>query len=79
MSTIFESAYVSHFGRSIEESLADCPGEVTFTTYRDLLLFALWSLKSGLGYGMLGFLVGLAPVNLVFYNPFTPSGLGCGW
>ncbi len=61
--SVFESAYVSQFGRSIEERLADCPGEVTFTTYRDLLLFTLWSLKSGLGYDMLGYLVGIAPSN----------------
>ncbi len=61
--TLFESAYISHFGRSLESRLADCPGEATFTTYRDLLFFTLWSLKSGLGYDMLGYLVEIAPSN----------------
>jgi hypothetical protein len=54
---LFENAYVSHFGKDISTRLADCPGEVKFKSYRDLLFFTLFSLKSGLGYDVLGYLL----------------------
>lgn len=56
--------YQAHYGRSIEERLADCPGESTFKTYHDQLFFTLWSLKSGLGYDMMGYLIGIEPSNV---------------
>ena len=52
---IFESAYVSVYGRRIEYRVADSPEELTFTTYKSLLFFTLFSLKSGLTYDLLGF------------------------
>lgn len=54
--SIFESAYISVFEKTIEERITDCPGDFKFRTYRDLLFFTLFSLKSGLGYDILGFL-----------------------
>lgn len=52
---IFETAYVSVFGRRIEYRVADSPEELTFITYKSLLFFTLFSLKSGLTYDLLGF------------------------
>lgn len=54
---LFENAYVAHFGKDISTRLADCPGEAKFKTYEDLLFFTLFSLKSGLGYDVLGYLL----------------------
>lgn len=56
---IFEEAYISHFGKTMEVRLADCPGDATFSTYRDLLFFTLFSLKSGMGYDILGYMLGI--------------------
>jgi len=53
--TTFEAGYVSEFGRRIEYRVADSPGDMTFTTYKSLLFFTLFSLKSGLTYDLLGF------------------------
>lgn len=61
---LYKKAYEAHYGRSIEERLADCPGESTFKTYHDQLFFTLWSLKSGLGYDMMGYLIGIEPSNV---------------
>lgn len=51
----FEAGYLKEFGRCIEERRSDCPQELTFPTYKSLLFFTLFSLKSGLTYDMLGF------------------------
>jgi hypothetical protein len=52
---IFASAYVSVHGRRIEYRVADSPEKLTFITYKSLLFFTLFSLKSGLTYDLLGF------------------------
>lgn len=52
---LFESAYVSVHGRRIEYRVADSPEKLTFTTYKSLLFFTLFGLKSGLTYDLLGF------------------------
>lgn len=52
---IFEVAYVSVHGRRIEYRVADSPEKLTFITYKSLLFFTLFSLKSGLTYDLLGF------------------------
>ena len=52
---IFEPAYVSVHGRRIEYRVADSPEKLTFITYKSLLFFTLFSLKSGLTYDLLGF------------------------
>jgi hypothetical protein len=56
---LFESAYVVEFGRRIEYRVADSPEQLTFRTCKSLLFFTLFSLKSGLGYDILGFVFGL--------------------
>jgi len=52
---IFEQGYISVFGRRIEYRVADSPEEMTFITYKSLLFFTLFSLKSGLTYDLLGY------------------------
>ena len=52
---IFEPAYVSVHGRRIEYRVADSLEKLTFITYKSLLFFTLFSLKSGLTYDLLGF------------------------
>ena len=52
---LFESAYISVHGRRIEYRVADSPEKLTFITYKSLLFFTLFSLKSGLTYDLLGF------------------------
>ena len=53
--SLFESAYVAVHGRRIEYRVADSPEELTFITYKSLLFFTLFSLKSGLTYDLLGY------------------------
>lgn len=53
---LFEAGYKSHYGRGIEERMEDNPGTTaTLPSYRDLLFFTLFSLKSGLTFDVLGF------------------------
>ena len=52
---VFTRAYEDEFGRSLQERIADSLKEVTFSTPESLLLFTLFSLKSGLTYDGLGF------------------------
>ena len=52
---LFSCAYAAEFGRSLQERIADSLKEVTFSTPESLLLFTLFSLKSGLTYDGLGF------------------------
>ena len=52
---LFEAAYISVHGRRIEYRVADSPEKLTFITYKSLLFFTLFSLKSGLTYDLLGF------------------------
>ena len=52
---LFSGAYEAEFGRSLPERVADCLKEATFLSTESLLLFTLFSLKSGLTYDALGF------------------------
>lgn len=53
---LFQRGYESCYGRGLEERQADNPGtDSTFKTYRELLFFTLFSLKSGLTFDVLGF------------------------
>lgn len=56
---LFESGYISEFGRRIEHRVVDSPMEMTFITCKSLLFFTLFSLKSGLTYDLLGFVFNL--------------------
>lgn len=55
----FEQAYQQIYGKSIHERQAECPEEPALNTYTDLLLFTLFSFKSGLSYDLLGFTTGM--------------------
>jgi len=52
---LFSRAYEAEFGRSLSERIADSLQAVTFSSAESLLLFTLFSLKSGLTYDALGF------------------------
>ena len=54
----FEQSYEHIYGLSIQARQSDCPERPSLSTYPDLLLFTLFSLKSGLSYDLLGFTTG---------------------
>ena len=56
---VFESVYLKDQGETLEEKKAKCPGESAIETCEELLLFTLFSLKSGLTYDNLGFVTGM--------------------
>lgn len=55
----FEPIYHQTLGESMASVKAKCPGETAITTCEELLLFTLFSLKSGLTYDNLGFVTGM--------------------
>lgn len=59
----FESAYYEKFGKTLLERKADSPKESVVKSAEDLLLFTLFSLKSGLTYDLLGFVTGMDASN----------------
>lgn len=63
LSKLFGTAYEELFGETLEERRANSTQTATFNTYRDLLFFGLYSIKSGLTYDLLGLSFGLSPSN----------------
>ena len=57
--TWVEQAYEQTYGKTIQQRQADCPDQPALSTYTDLLLFTLFSFKSGLSYDLLGFTTGM--------------------
>ena len=57
--SFFEKAYQEKFGQSLHERQSECPDKPHLTSYEDLLLFTLFSLKSGLTYDLLGLVTGM--------------------
>ncbi len=55
----FENAYQEVFGQTLQERQSECPDPPHLRTYDDLLLFTLFSLKSGLTYDLLGLVTGM--------------------
>lgn len=55
----FEKAYVKRYRKTIQERTRYNPSEPNLTTYSELLLFTLFSLKAGLTYDALGFVTGM--------------------
>ena len=55
----FEQAYEQIYGKTIQQRQVECPEEPALNTYTDLLLFTLFSFKSGLSYDLLGFTTGM--------------------
>lgn len=55
----FEVSYEQIYGMSIEQRQSECPEQPALSTYTDLLLFTLFSFKSGLSYDLLGFTTGM--------------------
>lgn len=78
--SLFESAYIAVHDRRIEYRVADSPEEIRFISYRSLLFFTLFSLKSGLTYDILGFVFKLdvsnAKRNQVLGLEVLKRGLG---
>lgn len=56
---VFEPIYIQKMGDPIEAVKARSPGESAIKTCEELLLFTLFSLKSGLTYDNLGFVTGM--------------------
>jgi hypothetical protein len=57
--TRIPAAYEQVYAQSIQQRHDQCPAEPTLSTYEDLLLFTLFSLKSGLSFDLLGFTTGM--------------------
>jgi hypothetical protein len=55
----FEKTYLERFKQTIQQRTARSPNQPNLTTYSDLLLFTLFSLKTGLTYDALGFVAGM--------------------
>jgi hypothetical protein len=60
---IFGEGYEQLFGVSMAERQNNSTNDSTFKTYEDLLFFALYSIKSGLTYDLLGLTFGLDGAN----------------
>lgn len=56
---LLPDAYQQIYGQSIQQRQAECPEQPALSTYEDLLLFTLFSLKSGLSFDLLGFTTGM--------------------
>ena len=56
---LFERAYLEIYSQSLQERQSECPETPHLNTYEDLLLFTLFSLKSGLTYDLLGLVTGM--------------------
>ncbi len=70
----FEDAYYGKFGKILLERKADSPKESVIKSAEDLLLFTLFSLKSGLTYDLLGFVTGMDASNAKRNRSGEPSG-----
>lgn len=57
--TLLPVAYEQVYGQSIQQRHQQCPENPALSTYEDLLLFTLFSLKSGLSFDLLGFTTGM--------------------
>lgn len=57
--SLLPTAYEQIYGQSIGQRQAECPELPTLSTYEELLLFTLFSLKSGLSFDLLGFTTGM--------------------
>jgi hypothetical protein len=57
--SFFEKAYLKIYNQSLQERQSECPDTPHLNTYEDLLLFTLFSLKSGLTYDLLGLVTGM--------------------
>lgn len=57
--SVFAFAYEQTMGKTIEVRTALCPKSPLLQSYEELLLFTLFSLKSGLTYDALGFVSGM--------------------
>lgn len=56
---LLPQAYEHLYGQSIEQRQQQCPDQPQLSTYEDLLLFTLFSLKSGLSFDLLGLTTGM--------------------
>lgn len=57
--SFFEKSYQELFSQTLQERQSECPDQPHLNSYEDLLLFTLFSLKSGLTYDLLGLVTGM--------------------
>lgn len=57
--TLLPHAYQQIYGQTIRQRHQQCPNEPQLDSYEDLLLFTLFSLKSGLSFDLLGLTTGM--------------------
>ena len=57
--SFFERSYQEMFSQTLQERQSGCPDQPHLNSYEDLLLFTLFSLKSGLTYDLLGLVTGM--------------------
>jgi len=55
----FERSYQEVLGQPLQERQSECPDQPRLGSYEDLLLYTLFSLKSGLTYDLLGLVTGM--------------------
>lgn len=60
LSELFEEAYESFFGESIQDRQSNPEINTVFDSYKELLFYGLYSLKSGLTYDLLGLTFGMS-------------------
>lgn len=63
LSKLFASSFEQLFDETLSDKANNGTNELTFKTYKDLLFFGLYSLKSGLTYDLLGLNFGLSSSN----------------
>lgn len=56
---LLPTAYEQVYQQSIHQRQQECPYEPALSTYEEVLLFTLFSLKSGLSFDLLGFTTGM--------------------
>jgi len=60
LSELFEEVYESFFGESIQDRQSNPEINTVFDSYKELLFYGLYSLKSGLTYDLLGLTFGMS-------------------
>lgn len=63
LSRLFGNAYEDLFGETLKERRESSTQKATFTSYKELLFFGLYSIKSGLTYDLIALSFNLTPSN----------------
>ena len=72
---VFKTCYISYYGNTLNSQLIKSARDYCINNEEELLLFTLFSLKSGLTYDLLGFVAGmgsdLEELKVVSINEFS--------